>query len=294
MKKSTILRKLSFFAVAGLFALTSCDKQDIEPDNTELEAEAILVANATTSSEALFLVNTVPSGSSKDSTTAAQLPAAISTYLNANYSGYTYIKTFSVKKSGTVEGYIVAIKFNDKPVGLKFDATGNFVKVFEQRERGQLKGKGWKKGGRFDGRDGQHRDTIALSALSTLVKAYFTLNYPQDTLLAAHTGKGGDIVVISANNGLHATLFTSGSLFLKRAPLVLQAGKKTTISQAELPAKIATYLTTTYPAYVFHRAYAVKINSTIQAYLAFIDANDTKYALHFDASGNLVKSVVVK
>jgi hypothetical protein len=295
MKKILTFKKLAVLTVAGLLALTSCDKANNEPENADIEeTNAILVAEATTSSEAVFLVNTVPPGCNKDTITSAQLPASINTYLNANYSGYTYIKTFSIKKSGAVDGYIVAIKFNDKPVGLHFDASGNFVRVIEQRERGQLRGRGWKRGGRFDGRDGQHRDTIALSALPLVIKTYFTVTYPTDTLLAAHAGRGGDIVVISANNGLYANLFTAGGAFIKRHAMALHAGKKTAIAQAQLSAKIAAYLATTYPGYVFHRAYAVKVNSVTQAYVVFIDSNETKYALHFDASGNLVKSVVVR
>jgi hypothetical protein len=295
MKTNTLLKGLSFFAVAGLLSLTSCDKQSPEPQTDgQEESQAILVAEATTSSDAVFIVNTVPAGCEKDSATAVELPASVNTYLDANYSGYTYLKTFKVKKRGSLEGYIVVIKYNDKPIGLKFDADGNFVKIFEQRERGQLMGRGWKRGGRFDGRDGQHRDTIALSALSATVKTYFLVNYTQDTIIAAHAGRNGDIVVISANNGLYATLFSASNIFVKRTQLILHAGRKTAISQANLATNIATYLTATYPGYVFHRAYAVRINSTTQAYIVFIDSNDTKYALHFDASGNLVKSVVVR
>lgn len=295
MKTNTFLKNLSLFAVAGLLALSSCKKQGSEPENTDIEeSQAILVAEASTSSDALYIVNTVPPGCEKDSLATVEIPAVINTYLAANYDGYTHLKAFKVKKKSTTEGYIVVVKYNNKPVGLLFSNSGTFVRVFEQRERGELKGKGWKQGGRFDGRDGKHRDTIALTSLSTVIKTYFTLTHPQDTLLAAHAGKNGDIVVISANNGLHATLFSSSNVFLKRAPLVLHAGKKTAIAQAQLSAKIAAHLLTTYPGYVFHRAYEVKSNSTTQAYLVFIDSNNTKYALHFDANGNLVKSVVIR
>lgn len=294
MKKKLILKRLSLFALAGTLALTSCDKEAIEPENEAIENDAILVAEATTSSDAVFIVNAVPAGSEKDSIATSELHSSIETYLAANYSGFTHLKAFKINKSTNLEGYIVVIKYNNKPVGLLFDAKGNFIRVFEQRERGALRGKGWKLGGRFDGRDGKHRDTVTLSALSTTIKTYFLINYPQDTLLAAHAGKGGNVVVISANNGLYATLFNADNLFFKRANLILNAGRKTVITQANLSTKIAAYLTDTYPGYIFHRAYAVKINSTTQAYVVFIDSNDTKYALHFDANGNLVKSVVVR
>ena len=293
MKTSTIFKNLSFFALAGLMALTSCEKDNSGPETTE-ESQAILVAEATASSDAVYIVNAVPPGSEKDSLATVEIPASINTYLAANYEGYTHFKAFKLKKKSAIEGYIVVIKYNNKPVGLLFNTEGTFVKTFEQRERGELKGKGWKHGGRFDGRDGKHRDTIALTSLSTVIKTYFAVTYPQDTLLAAHAGKDGDIVVISANNGLYATLFNASNVFVKRSQLVLHAGRKTAITQAQLSAKIAAYLLSTYPGYVFHRAYEVKVNSTTQAYVVFIDSNNTKYALHFDASGNLVKSAVIR
>lgn len=295
MKTNTFFKGLSVFAIAGLFALTSCEKQTEVPENNEAEENnAIMVAEATASSDAVFIVNAVPAGAEKDSVATSDLHTNINTYLNANYSGFTHFKAFKIKKNSSLEGYIVVIKYNEKPVGLLFDEDGNFIRIFEQRERGQFSGKGWKHGGRFDGRDGKHRDTIALSSLSTAVKTYFLISYPQDTLLAAHAGKNGDIVVISANNGLYATLFNSSSIFVKRAQLILKAGRKAAITQAQLSANIANYLLSTYPGYVFHRAYEVKVNSTTQAYVVFIDSNDTKYALHFDASGNLVKTVVIR
>jgi hypothetical protein len=63
------------------------------------------------------------------------LPAAITDYLTTNYSGYTFQKAYTDKdSSGTISGYVVIIQFNGNPVGLKFDASGNFINVLEQRE----------------------------------------------------------------------------------------------------------------------------------------------------------------
>ncbi|MBC7916065.1 MAG: PepSY-like domain-containing protein [Pyrinomonadaceae bacterium] len=295
MKNYSILKRLSIVAVAGLFALTSCNKDTAEPETDGVEeSQAILVAEASTSSDAVFIVNTTPPGCEKDSVATSDLRTSIITYLTANYSGFTHVKAFKIKKSGTIEGYIVVIKFNDKPVGLLFNANGDFVKIFEQRERKDLKGKGWHPGGHFDGRDNKHRDTIALSALTATIKTYFAVTYPQDTLLGAHAGHRGDIVVITANKGLFANVFTSTGVFAKRVNLMLHDGRKEAILQAALSAKIAAHLAATYPAFIFHRAYVIKSHSTIKGYVVFINANDTKYGLHFDAEGNLIKTVVVR
>jgi len=297
MKSKRLLNQLLLAATAFTLAFASCKKESADSaENSDdvASSQAILVANASASSEAIFIVNTAPDGATRDSITATGLPAAITTYLTTNYSGYTLKKTFKVSVNGTLNSYIVVISYNDKPVGLKFDANGAFVKVFEQRERGCLKGKGWKAGGRFDGRDGRHRDTIALSSLSTVIKAYFTLTYPTDTLLHAFKAKDNATVVISANNGLYATAFSASNEFVKRAQIVLLKGKKIAIAQTELPAATLAYLTATYPGYVFNKAFAIKINGTVQAYAVFIDSNNTRIALHFDASGNFVKTVVVR
>ena len=37
-------------------------------------------------------------------------------------------------QSGNITGYVVIIQFDGNPVGLKFDASGNFILVLEQRE----------------------------------------------------------------------------------------------------------------------------------------------------------------
>lgn len=63
-----------------------------------------------------------------------------------------------------------------------FDASGILVRVLEQREKGELNGKGWHEGGCFGNRDGHHRDTVAVSALPATIPSYFTTNYPKDTL----------------------------------------------------------------------------------------------------------------
>ncbi|WP_207428149.1 PepSY-like domain-containing protein [Pedobacter sp. SYSU D00535] len=293
MKTLRFFTKLFMGAAVLSVTATSCQKDATDPANDVEDSQAILVSESSASADAVYIVNTGSVATTRDSITADQLPSAIGTYLSTYYSGYTLKKAFRLNASSQ-NNFIVVINYQDKPVGLLFDADGNFIKVFEQRERGSLRGKGWKHGGRFDGRDGKHRDTIALTSLSTAIKAYFQLSYPTDTLLHAHGNKDGSVVVISTNNGLYATAFSSTSLFIKRAQIIAHKGKKTAIAQAQLPATIAAYLTTTFPGYVFNRAFAIRSNTTVQSYVVFIDASGTKYGLQFDASGQLAKSVVIR
>jgi len=295
MKRNHLITRFFLAATALTLTFASCKKEAQESSSDDVSnSQAILVESASASGEAVFIINTTPSGATRDSITSAELPTAIATYLDANYSGYTLKKTFKVSAKSAVESYVVVIFYNGKPVGLKFDAAGAFVKIFEQRERGDLRGQGWKKGGRFDCRDGQHRDTIAVSALSPLIKSYFTINYPTDTVKHAFKGKDNSTVVISINNGIYATAFSSSDLFMKRIQIIAKKGRKVSVSAAELPAKATTYLTTTFPGYAFDKAFSVNINGTVVTYVVFINSNNTRYGIEFNAAGDFVKNVVIR
>lgn len=288
------------FASVAILGLTSCEKSDLNSDSLEsisaiAEMNAIAATSDTTSEEAPYLINTCRRGEQRDSVSFSSLHASIGTYLTANYPGYTFQKAFKVlDASDAVTGYVVVIQFESKPVGIKFDSSGTFVKVLEQREKRDLKGKGWRPGGRFDLRDGKHRDTIALTALPAGIKTYFSVNYAQDTLLHALTIKDGSYIVISANNGMFATIFKSDNTFIRRVQLPAPGGKRTPIAESALPVPIISYLSTTYPSYAFDKAFVAKNGSTVLGYVVLIDANTTKYAIRFDASGNFVKNLTIK
>jgi len=295
MKKLT---KFSFlFAAIAMLGLASCQKTALSTDTLSAIADlnAVAVTTDTTSDDAIYIINTCQHGQHRDSVVFSSLPASIGTYLTANYPGYTFKKAFKVlTPSNANDGYGVVIQFEDKPIGLKFDSDGNFVKVFEQRERRDLRGKGWRVGGRFDCRDGLHRDTIALSALPASIKSYFSTSFPKDTLLHALTNKEGNYLVISADNGMFATIFKNDNAFIRRVTLPAPGGKRTSIAESALPAATLSYLSTTYPSYAFGKAFVVKINSIVQGYVVLIDANSTKYAIRFDASGNFVKNLAIR
>ncbi|MES2274957.1 MAG: PepSY-like domain-containing protein [Bacteroidota bacterium] len=301
-------------AAAALFAvaLSSCNKASDAISTTATKSASattvatttgdILIAASTTSSslttsatkDSVFLMHACPAGKRPDTVAFSALSAAITTYLTTNYSGYTFQKAFKIADaSGTTTGYVVAISYNSKPVGLKFDAAGAFVSVLEQRERADHDGPGWHPGGRFDNRDGMHPDTIALSALPATIKSYITANYSTDTLLHAVVTKDTSYIVFSANKGLFATSFTSKLVFSKRIQLYPRP-IKTPVLQTALPATISTYLTTTYAGYVFDKAFVEKVSGVISKYVVLIDASGTRYAVQFDATGAFVKSITIK
>jgi len=311
MKK---LSRLNCLLLCGFFALTalySCQKANVKSTETEAAkldaaiaaAQAIQLTTASMgaslagpATDAIYAVNAYPAGGKKDSVTFASLPAAIGTYLTANYAGYTVQKTFKVSTAaGVIDGYVVVILFNAKPVALRFDATGAFVSVLKQCERHDIGGgPGWHEGGRFADRDGQHRDTVALSALPATVKSYFTTNYPTDTLLHAALNMDGSYSVISANKALYATTVSATGILLSRIQISPRPDSRTAVAESALLSAIASYLTTTFPGYVFDKAFVEKTGTTVIGYDVFITVNGTRHALLFDATGKFVKNICIR
>lgn len=293
-------QSLVFVLAASMLFFISCSK-----DNSATSTDSVLALSASSlqavavaagsSGDSVYVVNTCSRGSVLHAVTAASLPAAINTYLSANYDGYTFQQAFSADSAGTVKGYVVIIQYNNKPVGLKFDASGNFVSVLEQREGHDLNDhNGWHRGGIFDARGDGLKDTVALKSLPAAVLQYFATNYPQDTLLKAYRGRDSSLVVLSTNNGLYATVFTASNTFSKRVPLPPHEGRPAAITLSQLPAAAQSYLSSNYPNYVFNQAFAVNQGGTLKGYVAVIDANNTRYAVAFDAQGNFVKAVTIR
>jgi hypothetical protein len=298
----TQLRKIPAYFIATAFLIAgaaSCKKEvSTNTDNgatiaTTSTSSTIAVAtdavgsNGTTS-DSVYIISPCSKGTHRDSVAAAALPASVQTYLSTNYSGYGFTKAFAVKDTaGAVKGYVVIINYNGKPVGLEFKADGTFVKVLEQREKGDINNNGWHPGGRFENRNGQHKDTLALASLSIAITGYLTANYGADTLVRAFKVAGGNYLVVTKNNGLFATLFTNTGVFAGRISLTA-VNTLVAVADATLPSNALSYLNTTYPNYVLGKAVSVSIAGTLKGYIAVIDANNTKYCVAFDANGNFV------
>ena len=306
MKK---IQLLSTCSLAVLLLATSCKKENSEVIDTvalqtavanvqgvSVTAAATAGASAVAPGDSVYVINTCSRTSRKESIAFTALPSAVSAYLNENYAGFTAQKALSIKEAtGSLQGYVAIIQYNGSAVGLKFDASGNFVSVLEQREGSDLvKDRRHHDGGRFDHRDGKQRDTLALSALPVIIKTYFTANYATDTLAAAFKNKDGNYVLISKNNGIFASVFSTSGAFISRAALPAHSGRMTVIAESALPANALSYLTATYPAYVFNKAFVVMQNTTTKGYVVLIEANSTRYAVQFDASGTFIKVKTIR
>ena len=290
---SLSLLLLSFASCKKDASLETANGSDVS-QSTVLASQAIAIS-AADGGDSIYIVGTCAPRHRTDSIAFSSLPSTVGTYLTANYAGYTFRKAFTDKDvSGNIAGYVVVINYNGKPVGLKFDIAGAFVKVLEQREGRDLGGRGFRHGGRFEDRDGLKRDTVAISALPAAISSYFSSNYATDTLVRAFKGKDSSIIVLSINNGPYATVFNANGTFVKRAALPARSGRPASVTQEALPAAALTYLSATYPNYVFKHAFAIRANGAVAGYAVFIDANATKYALEFDASGNFVKAITIR
>jgi hypothetical protein len=280
--------------------LASCKKENsadtsaVSPTSIS-NLQAVAVAAGTTSNDSIYVIGICVNSHHLDSVSLTNLPATVTDYLTTNYDGYTFQKAFTDKDlSGNTAGYVVIIQYNRNPVGLKFDASGNFIRVLEQREGRDLSGKGWHDGGRFNDRDGRHRDTVALTSLPATVLSYFISNYPGDTLVRAYKNRDSSYVLFSKNNGAFATLFDANGTFIKRAELYEHTGNVAVVDQTTLSTGAQDYLSSTYPDYVFKQAFSFSENGVLLGYVVCIDANGTKYAIEFNASGNFISAFTLR
>jgi len=137
-----------FLILSSVVFLASCKKENsadtsaVSP-TTISNLQAIAVAAGTTSNDSIYVIGTCANSHHLDSVSFTNLPATVTDYLTTNYDGYTFQRAFTDKdSSGNIAGYAVIIQYNGNPVGLKFDASGNFIRVLEQREGRDLSGEG--------------------------------------------------------------------------------------------------------------------------------------------------------
>ncbi len=301
IKQSFAYLSAAILLIAGA---TSCKKEISGNGNNDATPAAVTTATSSTitvaataaggtasgsATDSVMVIHKCEKGERRDSIAASALPTAVQNYVATNYSGNSFVKAFSVKDTtGAVKGYVVIINFNGKPVALQFKADGTFVKVLEQREKGDMDNKGWHRGGRFEKRDGEKKDTVALSALPAAISAYFAANFAGDTLTKAFKTCDSGYLVISKNNGVFASLFNKAGVFVKRVDLPKSDGVLASVAQSALPTNVQNYLSTTYPNYAFDKADSVTLNGVLKGYIVIIDANNTRYCVAFDASGNFV------
>lgn len=308
------MKKLIILGCIGIALLTTaCNKNTDATASTDETAQldavqAVAVARGSTTSsnsastsrgDSIYAVNTCERNQRKTRIDFTTLSTTITTYLDANYAGYSAKGAVQITDAnGTVIGYIAIITLNNNPVAIKFDANGNFIRVLELRQGIDIfNNRKFHPGGCFDGRDGKNRDTIAIANLPVAITAYITTTFTTDTIVKAFATRDSNIVVITKTpNGLYANVFDKNNVLIKRVQMHHCGcfGKVVPIAETDLPVSASNYLTATYAGYTLKQAFKIVDNTgTIKRYVVLIDANNSKYVVEFDASGNFLEAHLV-
>jgi len=301
--RSTNIYTLGLVILAALLTFSSCKKDETAEVPTEEAARQEAIAFTVNSSisgswnttDSLYVMEGCKQGNRKAESSFELLPESVKAYLTANYSGYSAVKAFKITRysTTTTDSYVAIILYNSKPVALKFNAEGTFVKVMELREGRNLKRLGSHLGW-FD-QETKSRDTISIDSLPANIKLYFADHFSSETLVSAVKIKDGSILVLSQDTqGFYATAFASTGTFIKRVYLPIVQGKISVMSESKLPAKATTFLTATFPGFAFNKVFEISAFGGIKGYLSLIDANMTKYAVLFNTNGEAIASFTVR
>ena len=218
--------------------------------------------------------------------TADQLPAAATAYLTTTYAGYTLIQAMQGTDRTGATFYAVVIEQNSIRYHLHFDANGAFVAG---------------KGGRGPGMNDANETTITADALPAAITTYLTTTYPGYVLVQAEQAADSAGVVIYYETVITANGKTFQLNFDPAGNLLKGGGGKgghggpgggkpmgTSLTAAQLPATVTTYLTTNYSGYTFGQAYQATTRDGVTVYAVMITQNSTRYFLLFDANGAFV------
>src|SRR5881397_1265535 len=151
--KNRLLKVMAILCTL-LYVVESCQKTASAPASTTASAQSLAAAisglqafavgsasPSASASDSIYVIRTCSPHSKKDTIAFSSLPSGITNYLNTNYAGYTPQRAYTVTDSSrAAAGYIVIMQYNNNPVGLRFDASGNFVSVLEQKLGRELEG----------------------------------------------------------------------------------------------------------------------------------------------------------
>ncbi len=187
------MKKVLFLlTIVSGFLLTSCKSQDaVDP------SEEILLSMQASSARSAADGDPVTKEKCKGKLTAidpATLPAAITTYINANYAGATVKFAGKDDKGQTVVG----LTLNNVETGLLFDVNNAFVKALDNY-----------------GKKAKLAE-VDIATLPASVSAYVTANYAGYTIKKAGKDADGNILVGIKNDAGHKVLkFDSAGKFIE-------------------------------------------------------------------------------
>jgi hypothetical protein len=266
------MKSISLLALSFTILLQSCSKED-----------AITPTTASTV-DASSRKGVGEGNSTNVSITQANLLPAISTYLTANYAGYTFVNAYSEATNGTIVNYDVNITLNSIAYHVVFDATGKFVSSVT---------------GSVNKKQGVATTNVAVAQADLLsaISTYLIANYNGYTFVNAYSeAVNGTIINYDVNITLnsvayHVVFDATGKFVSVGKGNGKNTGTKTTnvaVTQANLLAAISTYLTANYSGYTFVNAYSEASNGVIVNYDVNIKLNNVSYHVVFDVAGTFV------
>ncbi len=194
-----------FLVVAFLCALTiSCQKGTLEPSaDTDFTSMALSAARYSVEADSATKMHC----KGKLSELAeADIPAAITDYITANYAGATLKFAGTDEKGNVVVGLTLA---DGTPKGLIFDSAGDFVKELSRyKEHARL-------------------TEVAVADLPAAVSTYVTANYTGATIKHAGTNEAGEYFVMLSTAGKPIVLlFNADGTFNKALEKPNHGGKR--------------------------------------------------------------------
>lgn len=263
----------------GLFMLISIGLWNCNSNNSAVNPAAS--ASARLSTQQIDSVGCRGRGpGSLTAVAAADLPAAITTYINSNYAGST-IKLAGKDAQGN---FFVAIQLNGLNKALQFNSAGTFVQELPFNGERHDKGPG---PGPKDKRDSLNAVNIA--ALPAAVTSYISKNYAGATIdFAGKATSTGYIIGITVGGVRKALQFNPDGSFNQELPTPTGkhgwGGDFTPVAVADLPASITSYITATYAGATINRAGKGGPNGE---YIVSITTSDSKHVgLVFNADGS--------
>ncbi len=224
----------------------------------------------------------------------SNLPAAITTYLQKTFVGGVAKESIIYQQSKTLSGYKVIEQTADNRLStVAFDKSGAVLSTNALYAFGRTDYFGMKP------------DSVTQANLPANIQSYLTTNYADYTFAKAFkqknvdgSTKGYGVVLKAADGTSLATSFDANGNFLKANKVVARSMriKPDSLTANNMPAAIASYLTSNYANYAFLKGYILKnTDSTIKGYVVRIMKSDSsKVGVSFDANSNFLKELTVK
>lgn len=323
MKKSII--QSAAIVLLG-FVAASCSKEEMNATNLETETQdqmpsavvktvtstysnaskieyAVLATNSlynadvttSTSSTSIVLNHTGKIREKATQITQAELPKAISDYLNGKYPNYTFDNAAKKTDSlNVVKGYRVDLTFNAEKYTNFFDANGGFLAEIKGM-KGKPNGMGMGPGGHGKGPGGRSEDkpapaaTITEGDLPAKVKTAITgYTFKTGVLIVDKSGTKLYHVHVEKDSTVYNFTFDENGIAVKRSSENAKGADITKATLSNIPDKIKAYLDENAKGWTLREGISISKDDVIIHYHIVVTVNGSSQTYMFDKDFNLV------